>query len=74
MQVISIGGFMVAWAEAITFGVALLAFVLGISSIIMGFLPQPEGVAADGLKEKIEYGFFGITGLVICLLLAYAIA
>lgn len=63
---------MAEWAEAITFGFALVAFVLGLSSIVMGFLPQAEG-AADGLKEKVEYGFFGVTGLVICIMLAYAI-
>lgn len=63
---------MAQWAEALMFGFALVAFVLGISSVIMGFLPQAEG--ANGLKEKIEYGFFGITGLVICIMLSYAIA
>ncbi|WP_026376827.1 hypothetical protein [Aestuariibacter salexigens] len=57
------------WGDAILFGFALVAFVLGMTSIIMGFMPQPEA----GLKEKIEYGFFGVTGLVGCLLLAIAI-
>lgn len=61
---------MSAWGEAFLFGVTLLAFVLGTSSLIMGFLPQPEGA---GMKEKVEYGFFGVSGLVIGLLLAIAI-
>jgi len=26
------------------------------------------------MQEKIEYGFFGVTGLVLCLLMAYALA
>ena len=63
---------MAQWGEAFLFGVALLAFVLGVSSIIMGFLPQPEG--AHGMKEKVEYGFFGAAGLVTCILLSLAIA
>ena len=64
---------MAQWGEAFLFGVALLTFVLGVSSIIMGVLPQPEG-ATHGMKEKVEYGFFGAAGLVICLLLSLAIA
>lgn len=63
-----------AWGEAIMFGVALLAFVLGLSSIIMGFLPQPAtATGGSPLKEKIEYGFFGVSALVICLLLWLAL-
>lgn len=62
---------MAEWGEAILFGFTVLAFVLGLSSIIMGFLPQPaEG---NGMKEKVEYGFFGLSGLVICLLLYIAL-
>ena len=62
---------MAAWGEAFLFGVTVLAFVLGVSSIIMGFLPQTtEG---NGMKEKVEYGFFGISGLVVALLLFIAL-
>ena len=62
---------MAAWGEAFLFGVTVLAFVLGVSSIIMGFLPQTtEG---SGMKEKVEYGFFGISGLVVALLLFIAL-
>ena len=61
-----------AWGEAVVFGAALVAFVLGLSSIILGVLPQPAG-EAKGMKEKIEYGFFGITGLVFCILLWLAL-
>ena len=59
---------MADWINAIMFGVALIAFTLGLSSIVMGFL------TAEGMQEKIEYGFFGVTGLVLCLLMAYALA
>lgn len=55
--------------EAILFGFTVLAFALGLSCIIMGFLPSPAG----GMKEKVEYGFFGVTGLVAGLLLTIAL-
>lgn len=59
------------WTEAVVFGVALLAFVLGLSSLIMGFLPDnSQGVTA--IKNKVEYGFFGAAGLVVCALFVYA--
>lgn len=63
---------MADWINAVMFGVGLLAFTLGVSSIIMGFISQPE--AGRGMQEKIEYGFFGVTGLVVCLLMGYALA
>lgn len=63
---------MAAWGEAFVFGLTVLAFTLGVSSIIMGFLPQPAG-KAFGMKEKVEYGFFGVTGLVAGLLLTVAL-
>lgn len=58
------------WAEALVFGLALLAFVVGFSSIIMGFLPTRSNGVED-IKNKIEYGFFGLGGLVMCGLVAY---
>lgn len=61
------------WGSAILFAATVLAFVLGLSSIIMGFLPQPEGAEGSGMKEKVEYGFFGVSGLVIGLLLLLAL-
>lgn len=61
------------WLDAILFGVALIAFVLGLSSIIMGtFLTSKTG--GEGMQEKIEYGFFGVSGLVVCLVMAYALS
>jgi len=38
----------------------------------MGFMTAKAG--AEGMQEKIEYGFFGVTGLVLCMLMAYALA
>lgn len=60
------------WVEAILFGLALLAFVLGISSIIMAMTYKPVTVGAQ-MKSKVEYGFFGVTGLVLGLLFVYAL-
>ena len=59
------------WNDAILFGFALIAFVLGFSSIIMGFLPQPSSQAA--MKNRIEYGFFGVSGIVLFILFVYAL-
>ena len=60
------------WSEAILFGVALVAFVLGMSSVIMGFIGS-DGSAEEAVKSKVEYGFFGVTGLVICMVMIYAL-
>ncbi|MFT4994260.1 MAG: hypothetical protein ACI965_001283 [Paraglaciecola sp.] len=59
------------WLEAILFGCALVAFVLSLSSIIMGFLPQAN--AENALKTRVEYGFFGVSGLAVFFLLVYAL-
>lgn len=63
---------MTDWINAIMFGVGLIAFVLGLSSVIMGFMSSSDG--NKGMQEKIEYGFFGVSGLVVCLLMGYALA
>lgn len=55
--------------EAILFGFTVLAFALGLSCVITGLLPSP----AAGMKEKVEYAFFGVTGLVVGLLLTIAL-
>lgn len=60
---------MASWADALLFGLTLLAFVIGLSSVIMGILPAPAG----GMKEKVEYGFFGVAALVISLVLYVAL-
>ncbi|MDN4502770.1 hypothetical protein QX776_10160 [Alteromonadaceae bacterium BrNp21-10] len=58
------------WLEAILFGAALVAFVLGFTSLIMGFIGNP--VAEEAIKSKVEYGFFGVTGLIISMVMIYA--
>ncbi|GEA13510.1 hypothetical protein [Alteromonas sp. KUL49] len=63
---------MADWTNALMFAVALLAFTLGLSSIIMSFMTTETG--AKGMQEKIEYGFFGVSGLVVCLMMGYALA
>ena len=59
------------WIEALVFGCALVVFVLSLSSIIMGFLPQedPDNV----MKTRIEYGFFGASGMVVFFLFVYGL-
>lgn len=53
-------------------GAMMLALVLGLSCIVMSFLSDKSG--AEAIKERIEYGFFGVSGLAITALLAYASA
>lgn len=60
------------WGEAVIFGFALVAFVLGLSSIIMGFIHKPAD-AETLLQQRVEYGFFGVTGLVLFILFSYAL-
>ena len=59
------------WGEAFLFGLVVVSFVLGISSIIMGLLPQPAG--ANGMRNKVEYGFFGVSALVLFAVFFYAL-
>lgn len=54
------------------FGATLVALVLGLTCVVMAFLTGKSG--AEGMREKIEYGFMGISGLVVTFLLAYAAA
>lgn len=63
---------MTDWTNAIMFGVMLVAFTLGLSCIIMGFLSSSTG--NKGMQEKIEFGFFGVSGLVVCLLMGYGLS
>lgn len=60
------------WLEPFIFFMGLIALVMGLSSIIMGLLPQPAGQSA--MKAKIEYSFFGVAGLVVFVVLWYALA
>jgi Mg2+/Co2+ transporter CorB len=60
---------MVEWLNALLFGVAVITLVLGLSSIIMGAITDKEGAAA--MTERIEYGYMGVSALVICGLMVY---
>ncbi|MCP3429318.1 hypothetical protein [Opacimonas viscosa] len=59
------------WISAVAFGIGVLALVLGLTSIIMAFIADKSG---NGMQEKVEYGFFGVTGFVIFALMGYALA
>ena len=60
------------WYEPILFGFTLITFVLGITSVIMSFLPAPEGT--NVMQSKVEYGFFGASALVLFAVFVYALA
>ncbi|MFC3093641.1 hypothetical protein DRW07_09190 [Alteromonas sediminis] len=60
------------WVNALVFGAALVAFVLGLSSIIMGFMVGAN--SENPMAERIEYGYFGVSGLVVALLMVYVLA
>ncbi|MDP5031560.1 MAG: hypothetical protein NWQ54_16785 [Paraglaciecola sp.] len=60
------------WVEPLIFLLMVISFVLGVSSIIMGVFAQPAATAS--MKTKVEYGFFGLTGLVLCAVFSYALA
>lgn len=60
------------WLNAIGFGILVVAFVLGVSSLIMAAMIDKQSETA--MQQRVEYGFFGISGLVIFLLLSYALA
>ena len=60
---------MAEWGNALVFGLFLVAFTLGTSSLIMAFMPQKDG---EVLRSQIEYGFFGASGLVLSLIFVYA--
>ena len=59
------------WIDALLFGVALLAFTLGLTSIISVFMSSKQG--SEALHEKIEMGYLGVSGLVVSLVLGYLI-
>lgn len=58
-------------ADTLLFGAILLTLVLGISCIAMAVLSTKTG--AEVYKERIEYGFFGVSSLCIMAVLVYAI-
>jgi hypothetical protein len=59
------------WGEAFLFGLIVVSFVLGISNIIMAMLPQPA--SANAMRNKVEYGFFGVSALVLFAVFFYAL-
>ncbi|EKE82800.1 hypothetical protein [Idiomarina xiamenensis] len=60
--------------DALIFTVLVGAGVLGISSLIM-FLVHKNPVDREvQQQERIEYSFFGIAGIVIMLLMWYALS
>jgi len=64
--------FLLGIGDSLVFAAMILALILGVSCIVMAFISNKSG--AEALKERIEYGFMGISGLAITGLLAYATA
>jgi len=60
---------MAEWGEALVFGLFLIAFTLGMSNVIMAFMPVKQG---EALRSQVEHGFFGAAGLVLSLIFVYA--
>ncbi|MDT0584202.1 MULTISPECIES: hypothetical protein [Alteromonadaceae] len=58
--------------SGLLFGATVVALVLGLTCIVMAILSGKSG--AEGLREKIEYGFMGVSGLTVTLVLGYAAA
>lgn len=52
------------------FGATIVTLILGLSCLVMAVVSSKTGAAA--YKERIEYGFMGISGLAITGLLIYA--
>jgi hypothetical protein len=61
---------MAEWVNALVFGLFLLAFTIGLSSVISAILPNN---GEDALRSKVEYGFFGAAGLILSLVFIYAL-
>jgi hypothetical protein len=58
--------------SGLLFGATVVALVLGLTCIVMAILSGKSG--AEGMREKIEYGFMGVSGLTVTLVLGYAAA
>ncbi|MEM0910270.1 MAG: hypothetical protein AAGJ37_04805 [Pseudomonadota bacterium] len=54
------------------FGTMMLAFILGLSCIIMASISTKQG--QEAMKERVEYGFMGISGVAISALMLYAMS
>ena len=59
-------------ANTVLFGLMMLALILGLTCVVMAFLSDKTG--AEALKERIEFGFLGVSSLAIMALLAVATA
>ncbi|MFT4653287.1 MAG: hypothetical protein ACJA0G_000194 [Kangiellaceae bacterium] len=63
---------LLVFGNTLLFGATMLAFVLGVSCVVMATLSTKTG--AEGYKERIEYGFFGVSSLSIMGILIYALS
>lgn len=54
------------------FGVMMIAFILGLSCIIMAAISTKQG--GEAMRERVEYGFMGVSGVAISALMLYALS
>ena len=59
------------WLNALMFGVAIIALTLGLSSIVMGATVSSK--VDNIMQQRVEYGFMGVSGLIIFALMVYAL-
>ncbi|MFT6270340.1 MAG: hypothetical protein ACJAVV_003174 [Alphaproteobacteria bacterium] len=59
------------FANTLLLGATMLMLILGVSCIVMAALSTKVG--AQAYKERIEYGFFGVSSFVIMCVLIYAL-
>lgn len=57
---------------AVKFAAMMLAFVLGLSCIVMACISTKQG--QEAIRERVEYGFMGVSGVAVSALLLYAIS
>lgn len=62
---------LLALADSLLFGALILTMVLGITCLAMAVLSTKSG--AEVYKERIEYGFFGVTSFGFMGLIVYLI-
>lgn len=55
---------------SVGFFAAVMGLVLGVTSIVFAITQQVN--KEDQLKHRIEYGFFGVAGLIVALVLGIA--
>lgn len=62
--------FFLSLADMALLAALFISLILGLSCVAMACLSTKKG--AEAIKERVEYGFMGVSGLAIMALLVYA--